>query len=140
MFVPGERYPVIETSVGALGVEICYDLEFPEVARQLTTAGAEVLVTISANMSPFEEYQRVYRQARAMENGRPHVLCNRVGSERDDEYFGGSGVVDACGTVLVETDAAVETALTAEVSLGQSTDETLTYHEDRRIELEPAED
>jgi len=135
VFEPGDTYPVFETSVGTLGVEICYDLEFPEVARQLTLNGADVLVTISANMQPFETHHRTYHRSRAMENGRPHVLCNRVGSERDLDFLGNSRISDARGNLLASTETDTEIELTATVPLSQSTHETLTYLDDRRLPL-----
>lgn len=135
VFETGDTYPTFETSIGTLGIEICYDLEFPEVARQLTLNGADVIVTISANMQPFETYQRAYHRSRAMENGRPHVLCNRVGSERDLDFLGNSRISDARGELLASTESDAEVELTASIPLDQSTHETLTYLDDRRLTL-----
>lgn len=135
VFETGDTYPAFETSVGTLGIEICYDLEFPEVARQLTLNGADVIVTISANMQPFETYQRTYHRSRAMENGRPHILCNRAGRERDLDFLGNSRISDARGELLASTETDAEVTLTATVPLDQSTHETLTYLDDRRLTL-----
>jgi len=135
VFETGDSYPTFDTSVGTLGVEICYDLEFPEVARQLTVNGADLIVTISANMYPFETYHRTYHRSRAMENGRPHVLCNRVGSERDLDFLGNSRISDARGNLLASTESDAEVELTATVPLDQSTHETLTYLDDRQLKL-----
>ncbi|MFO7926002.1 MAG: carbon-nitrogen hydrolase family protein [Halobacteriota archaeon] len=132
-----DAYPTFETSVGTIGVQICYDMEFPEVARQLTLSGAEIIVTISANMHPFETYQRAYRRARALENGRPHVLCNRVGAEGDLDFLGRSAIVDARGTLLASTESEAEIELTANLPDERQVHDTLTYLEDRRIELRP---
>ncbi|GAA0262195.1 carbon-nitrogen hydrolase family protein [Halobacterium noricense] len=135
IFETGDTYPTFDTSVGTLGVEICYDLEFPEVARQLTLNSADVIVTISANMQPFETYHRTYHRSRAMENGRPHVLCNRVGSERDLDFLGNSRISDARGNLLASTETDAEVELTADIPLDQSTHKTLTYLDDRRLPL-----
>lgn len=54
--IPGyeeELFPVVETDIGRLGVATCYDWLFPEVTRELTLAGAEVLIRISAYMDPW---------------------------------------------------------------------------------------
>lgn len=56
VFAGGDAIEPVETPLGTLGVEICYDLEFPEVARELALGGADVLVTLSANMRPFAPY------------------------------------------------------------------------------------
>ncbi len=45
---PGSDMPVFETALGRIGIEICYDNSFPEVARTLTLKGAEIIVNISA--------------------------------------------------------------------------------------------
>jgi len=134
VFAEGDEYPVIETSAGRLGVEICYDVEFPEVARQLALGGAEVVVTISANMRPFGLDQQTYHRARALENVCPHVLCNRVGTERDVDFFGASGIVDERGRRVVTAGEDREMTVTGAVSLAASGSESLQYLADRRPE------
>jgi predicted amidohydrolase len=52
---------------------ICYDLEFPEVARILRLKGAELLLVPLANMKPYEKHQFIYLQSRAMKNQIPIV-------------------------------------------------------------------
>lgn len=132
VFEAGETIDPIETPVGTVGVEICYDLEFPEVARELTLGDADVLVTISANMRPFTNYQAAYLRARAMENGCPHLLCNRVGVEDDTDFFGGSGAVDVHGEPVGEAGEDTTEQLTVSLDPAEQQDETLTYHADRR--------
>ena len=61
---------------------ICFDVEFPEVARSLAKAGANLLVTVSANMDPFGRDHDVFATARALENGVPHLYVNQVGRGR----------------------------------------------------------
>ena len=134
-FDAGDDFPVFETAAGDVGVEICYDVEFPEPARQLAKNGAEVVVTMSANMRPYELDQRTYLRARAMENVRPHVLCNRVGSERDADFFGESGIVDERGRDVVRAGADREATITGTVSRAATGDETLQYFRDRRPEI-----
>jgi len=133
-FASGSTYPTFETSIGTIGVEICYDLEFPEVARQLAMNGADLLVTISANMRPCELDQDTYHRARALENAIPHILCNRVGTERGEDYFGASGVVNARGrrVLSVGEDQAVTT--TIEIPTGVEFEKAHAYLEDRRPE------
>lgn len=135
VFEPGDSLDPIETPVGTIGVEICYDVEFPEVARELAFENTDLLVTISANMRPFHPYQEAFLSARAMENGLPHLLCNRVGVEDETNFFGGSGVVDVHGNSVgsaVEDDT---TVLTVTLDPSERQDETLTYHADRRPAL-----
>ena len=71
VFAAGSTIGPIRTSLGQLGVAVCYDIEFPEVARSLAVAGAEALIVISANMHPYTDYHLTYAKSRAMENGIP---------------------------------------------------------------------
>jgi len=132
IFDAGNSLPVFNTAVGSLGIQICYDVEFPEVARKLTLSGADLLVTISANMRPFTRDQDVYRSARALENVRPHVLCNRVGHEGDIDFFGASSILNERGAPLVAAGEDTTTTITAEVDLRSTGAETLQYVDQRR--------
>lgn len=135
VFTPGEEFPVFETDVGSIGVEICYDVEYPEVARQLTLNGADIVVTISANMRPCVRDQELYHGTRAIENGRPHVLCNRVGEERGVDFFGESGIVDRRGRRLLSLGADRTEAASAAIETAPDTSELHDYLGDRRPEL-----
>lgn len=134
-FVPGDSFPVFETDACDLGVQVCYDAEFPEPARQLTLGGAEVIVTIFANMHPFEDDQTIYHRARAIENVRPHVVCNRVGTECGVDFFGKSGVVNARGEDVLVAGEDVSASLTADVELGAEGASSLRYLRDRRPDI-----
>src|SRR3712207_3983717 len=97
-FVAGDELIVAELYGVKMGIMICFDVEFPEVARALARAGAELLVTISANMEPFGNDHAVFVSARALENGLPHAYVNQVGpGERDLTFVGGSTVVSPDG-------------------------------------------
>ena len=78
-FAAGDELLVVELCGVKIGLMICFDVEFPEVARALARGGAEMLVTISANMEPFGNDHAVFCSARALENGLPHVYVNQVG-------------------------------------------------------------
>src|SRR5215210_2089217 len=98
-FVAGDELLVAELCGVKVGLMICFDVEFPEVARALARAGAELLVTISANMEPFGNDHAVFCSARALENGLPHVYVNQVGPAGALNFVGGSIVVSADGDV-----------------------------------------
>lgn len=133
-FANGDAYPTFETHIGTIGVEICYDLEFPEVARQLALNGADLLVTISANMRPCELDQETYHRARALENAIPHILCNRVGMEHGEDYFGASGVVNARGRRVLSLGEDQAVTTTIEIPTGVEFEKSHAYLEDRRPE------
>jgi predicted amidohydrolase len=136
VFAPGDAIAPVPTSIGVLGVLICFDLEIPEVARTLALAGAELLVACSANMEGYERYQEVYTRSRAMENGLPLVLSNWVGPGPRFTFLGQSTVVSAQGDVLVDAGLAVG-SVDAEVALAHITaiDPELDYLAYRRPEL-----
>src|SRR6187551_3218042 len=67
-FEPGDELIVAELGGVRVGTMICFDMEFPETARRLARAGAELLLTVSANMEPFYGDHRIASQARALDN------------------------------------------------------------------------
>ncbi|WP_340820492.1 nitrilase-related carbon-nitrogen hydrolase [Methanolobus sp. WCC4] len=85
-----------------IGLQICYEIRFPEVARKLVLEGSDILVTIAEFPSPRGNIWRSLAVARAIENQTPHVACNRVGEGPDSSFFGGSLVVDALGEIKAE--------------------------------------
>ncbi|MEJ2258948.1 MAG: carbon-nitrogen hydrolase family protein [Nitrosopumilaceae archaeon] len=90
----------VKTSIGKLGMMICYDLRFPEMSRSLAAAGSEILVAPSAwvkgNMK--EEHWLTINKTRAIENGCYVVAPDQVGNI----YCGRSVIVDPYGKVLVD--------------------------------------
>lgn len=117
-FAAGDELLVVELCGLKVGLMICFDVEFPEIARVLARAGAELLVTISANMEPFGNDHAVFVSARALENGLPHAYVNQVGSgEKGLIFTGGSMVVSPDGQTFVQADCPVETVLNARLSL-----------------------
>jgi predicted amidohydrolase len=133
-FVPGGELAPIAADGRQLGVMVCFDVEFPEVARTLALRGAEVLVTISANMEPFEDDHDAFVRARALENERPHLYVNRTGSEAGAVFVGRSQAVDAEGRVLAAAGGEPET-LAVELPPAGRRDERTRYLAQRRPEL-----
>jgi len=123
-------------SLGALGVAICYDIEFPEVARSLALTGADMLVVLSANMHPYTDYHVTYAKARAMENQLPLALSNWVGQGPRFDFLGRSCIVSAQGQILADAGDRPGHA-DATLCLGPSPDmdADLDYLGQRRPEL-----
>ncbi|ACV59089.1 carbon-nitrogen hydrolase family protein [Alicyclobacillus acidocaldarius] len=84
------------------GLLTCYDVEFPEPARQLALAGCRLLFVNAANMEPYEGVHRTFVAARAMENQIYVVYCNRVGANARYRYRGNSLVLAPDGAVLLD--------------------------------------
>jgi len=88
------------TSVGNLGLLICYDMRFPEISRILTVNGASILASPSAWVAGFmkQEHWEIMVKARAIENGVYVIAPNQVGNI----YCGHSMVIDPFGSTLVD--------------------------------------
>jgi len=106
MFSPGQAPSALLTLDGwSIGLLICYDLEFPENARQLAQAGAELILVPTANMLPYQFVAEVTVRSRAFENQCVVAYANYAGSEGAIEYCGLSSVAAADGSVLGAADA-----------------------------------
>ncbi len=105
-FTPTDASRAVAALGQRIGLEICYDLFFPEVSRELALDGAELLVAISAAPVTSRRLFDKLLPARAVENGLPVVYVNRVGVEDGLVFGGGSGVWDPRGEpVALETVA-----------------------------------
>lgn len=126
-FAAGERLLVAELAGCRAAPLVCFDVEFPELARAVAVAGAEMLVVVSANMAPFGPDHELLTRARALENRLPLVYVNGVGAEDGVVFAGGSRVVDADGSTLVELPTVGEAVVMAEVP-------ARTGHADERVD------
>lgn len=135
VYTPGDELRVFSLGGRNVGVMICFDLEFPEVARTLTMDGADLLVTISANSPPFELDHDLFARTRALENGLPHVYVNRVGEEDGLSFCGGSLAVDPDARPLGSAGAVEEQVFTVEVGPPVRRDPRTRYLEQLRGEL-----
>jgi (R)-amidase len=100
VFTPGDELCLVPLAGRVAAPLVCFDAEFPEPARALAVAGAELLVTASANMEPYGDDHEIAIRARALENHLPHVYVNAVGTVGRHEFVGRSRSVDAGGEVL----------------------------------------
>ena len=114
-FVPGDAQLVVDLEGLRVGLMICFDVEFPEVARALAQAGADLLVTISANMEPFGPDHRVFSTARALENGLPHAYVNQIGRGEEFTFTGGTFAVSSDGDYLSDAGPMSEEVLEIEL-------------------------
>ena len=109
-----------------VGLEICYDAFFPEVSRELSLGGAELLVAISAAPVTSRPLFDKVLPARAVENAVPVVYVNRVGVEDGMVFGGGTGAWDPRGeprpreAVPVGGAAPEEEVTIAEIDLAES--------------------
>jgi len=115
-FAPGETPMVAELAATRLSAFICYDLRFPEVFRAAAMAGAEVLAVIANWPANRAKHFQTLLTARAIENQAWVVGVNRVGSDPNTRYSGGSVVIDPHGRTVATTGDG-ETVFSAELDL-----------------------
>jgi len=120
--VPGGELPVYDTALGRIGVEICYDLRFPEVTRTLALKGADLIAHPTNFPVAARGQTELITVARAAENRIFLLTANRSGKERSGEFCGRSQIVDPSGKRLAETGETGEVLLTAEIDLEQARD------------------
>jgi N-carbamoylputrescine amidase len=121
-FRPGNLgYPVFETAHARVGVYICYDRHFPEGARALGLAGAEIVFNPSATVAGLSEYLwRLEQPAHAVANGYYVGAINRVGTEAPwniGEFYGQSYFVDPRGQFVAEGPRDEDAVVVADLNL-----------------------
>ena len=101
-FSSGNSWLLADTSIGKVGVIICYDLRFPELSRRLAIEGAQIICVPAQWPKPRQEHWRTLLRARAIENQLFVVACNACGIIGKLDFFGMSMIIDAKGEVLAE--------------------------------------
>ncbi|MDD2898264.1 MAG: carbon-nitrogen family hydrolase [Desulfuromonadaceae bacterium] len=101
-FSGGDSWLVADTSIGKIGVIVCYDLRFPELSRRLALEGAEVICVPAQWPKPRQEHWRTLLRARAIENQLFVVSCNACGLIGKLDFFGMSMIIDHKGEVIAE--------------------------------------
>lgn len=146
-FTPGDLgFQPINTSVGRLGVLVCWDQWYPEAARLMALAGAELLIYPTAigydphDTKDEQERQRMawqtVQRGHAVANGLPVVTVNRVGEEDGVPFWGTSFVAGPQGELLYEapTDQEVETIVEVDMQRSEQVRRWWPFLRDRRIE------
>jgi predicted amidohydrolase len=134
VFTAGDRLLVVELGGRRVGILNCFDVEFPEPARALARAGAELLVTVAANMEPYGPDHALAVRARALDNRLPHVYVNRTGSEGRARFVGESLVAAPDGTPLLQLGSGAEAAV-FDVELGTRPPAAVDYLRHARPDL-----
>ena len=115
-FSPGTDCPVIETSLGRIGVCICYDLRFPAQFADLVLKEAEIVFIPAQFPHPRLDHWRILLRARAIENHIFVVGCNRIGSDGRHLFCGHSTIISPWGETLAEAGER-ESLIIAELDL-----------------------
>jgi predicted amidohydrolase len=101
-------FRVWDTAIGRVGIVICYDLRFPEAARVLALAGADIVALPTNWPDGSQNAPQLVTRTRALENRVFLLACNRCGEESDFWFFGHSQITDPGGNVLAEAGAGEE--------------------------------
>lgn len=153
-FTPGDLgFHPIQTSVGKLGVQVCWDQWYPEGARLMALQGAELLIyptAIGYESSDTPEEQERQREAwttvqrgHAVANGIPVIAVNRVGLEKDPsgqtngiQFWGSSFVAGPQGEMLARASREIAENLVVEIDMARSENvrRWWPFLRDRRIE------
>ncbi|RCK80493.1 MAG: Aliphatic amidase amiE [Candidatus Ozemobacter sibiricus] len=105
---PGHKPLCVETPIGNIGIVICYDGDFPELARVTTLQGAEIICRPSAFMRTFDHWELTNR-ARAYDNHVYWVAANSVGPDAGGSwFFGSSMIVHPTGVKMAQARACDE--------------------------------
>ncbi|MCA1770402.1 MAG: carbon-nitrogen hydrolase [Halomonas sp.] len=148
----GQGFQPIDTSLGRLGVLVCWDQWYPEAARLMALAGAELLLYPTAiGWDPADDEAEKTRQkdawtliqrSHAVANGVPVVVANRVDREPDHsgvgrgiDFWGGSFIAGPQGELLAHAGVNAERLLvTLDMDRGESVRRIWPYLRDRRID------
>ncbi|TNF39253.1 MAG: carbon-nitrogen hydrolase [Gammaproteobacteria bacterium] len=153
-FTPGDLgFNPVQTSVGKLGVLVCWDQWYPEAARLMALKGADILLYPTAigwdpNDAEDEQQRQLdawitIQRSHAVANGLHVASCNRIGFEPDptghtagSQFWGNSFVCGTQGDFIVKANATDATILFAEINLERTekTRRIWPYLRDRRID------
>jgi predicted amidohydrolase len=116
-FARGDKLQIFETPVGKMGITICFDIFFPEIAKLYALAGVDIVVCISASPSVTKEYFEKIIIARAIENTTFVAFANLIGTEKNMTFWGGNQLIGPRGNVKAGGKAFDEGLVNAEVDL-----------------------
>lgn len=153
-FTPGDTgFTPIDTSLGRLGVLVCWDQWYPEAARLMALAGAELLLYPTAigwdsrdtddERARQRDAWRTVQRAHAVANGIPVVVSNRVGHEPDPAgdgpgilFWGSSFIAGPQGEIIAEAGEAEPAVIVADIDTARSEDvrRIWPFLRDRRID------
>lgn len=101
-FSGGDSWLLADTSIGKIGVMVCYDIRFPELSRRLALEGARIICVPAQWPKPRDEQWRTLLRARAIENQLFVISSNASGLIGKLDFFGMSMIIDPTGVVLAD--------------------------------------
>lgn len=104
-YAAGSAVGVADTSLGKIGMMICYDLRFPELARSMVLEDIQLLLVSAQWPAARVHHWQTLLTARAIENQLYVIGTNRIGSEDELVFSGASMIVDPWGRTIVQGDS-----------------------------------
>ncbi|WP_054031489.1 carbon-nitrogen hydrolase family protein [Desulfatitalea tepidiphila] len=117
---PGSELPIFQTAFGRVGMIICYECRFPEVARSMSLQGADLLIGLSNWPVGAMVIPTLLVAARAAENHVWIVSSNRVGLEQGSRFIGKSMIIDPDGQIIASLPEGNEETVSADLDLSIS--------------------
>jgi predicted amidohydrolase len=112
----GEKHCVFEMDGVKCGIIICYDLRFPELTRKMALEGVQLLFVPAQWPAARLDHWTTLLKARAIENQMFVAAVNRAGEQLNDEFMGGSMLINPLGEIIAQSDYK-EQIITAEIDL-----------------------
>lgn len=135
----GCEVPVFDTEIGKLGIMICWDTGFPEIARCCALKGADLLVVSTNWEDPYADDWDLITKARSFDNTLHLVAANRIGDDgKTLSFFGHSKIMGPTGREIAALDERKEGYISAELELSLTQKERARYYtffKDRRPEV-----
>ena len=135
----GCEVPVFDTEIGKIGIMICWDTGFPEIARCCALKGADLLVVSTNWEDPYADDWDLITKARAFDNTLHLVAANRIGDDgKTLSFFGHSKIMGPTGREIAALDERKEGYISAELDLSLTQKERARYYtffKDRRPEV-----
>jgi predicted amidohydrolase len=116
-FARGDGLTLAETKLGRIGLLICYDTFFPELAKAYALQGADLLAIISASPATSKAFFDRILPARAIENALPVLYANLVGTQLNIVFQGGTQAIGPRGEDLGKAEDFVESTIVTDVDL-----------------------
>ncbi len=125
------HFPVYDTTMGKIGMMICFDWIFPEVCRSLALKGAQIVCQPANLVLP---HCPLAMRVRSIENRIFTITANRIGSEEKEgeklTFIGMSQVVNTKGEVLIQASSDKEEAMSIEINLSEALNKKITEYND----------
>ncbi|WP_022664083.1 nitrilase-related carbon-nitrogen hydrolase [Desulfospira joergensenii] len=132
----GDQVMIVDTTIGRVGLMICYDLRFPEQARKIFLEDAQMILVSAQWPAPRIAQWEILARARAVENQLFMVCSNRTGTDRELNFSGNSLIVDPMGKVLARAEES-RSSMTAVINMEEAdrAGRLIPCREDRRGDI-----